>query len=103
LLERGANVNEVDERNWSALHFAAQNYDPLAAKILIEAGADLNSSDNYGNTIISTAVLNSAGRGEVITLLINYGADADIKNKSGISALDLAKTISNYNVLQYFE
>lgn len=103
LIKLKANVNLQDKsRKWSALHFAAQEYDDVSTKILIENGADVNAQDAHGSTVIARAVFSSHGRGSVIEILRDHGADANIKNNSGISALDLAKTISNYDVLQFF-
>lgn len=102
LINFGANVNVRDNRDWTALHFAAQNYDINATKLLIENGADINAKDFYNNNVISKAVMMSKGRGEVIEFLLEHGADYNMKNKSGISALDTAKTISNYDVFQFF-
>lgn len=102
LLEHGADVNLQCERNWTALHFAAQNYDLVASKLLIQNGANVNAQDDYGNSVISKAVFNCRNNGgELIKLLLENGADINVRNQSGISALDLAKTISNYNVIQY--
>src|SRR5215204_247361 len=103
LLESGADVNIRDKRDWTAPHFAVQEYDLVSTKQLISHGADVNARDDYGNNIISRAVMNSLGRGDVIQLLLAHGADAHFKNKSGISAFDSARAISNYNVIQYFE
>ena len=101
LIANNADVNISDERRWTALHFAAQEYDIETTKLLVDAGAEVNALDDYGNSVISKAVLNSKGRGDVITFLIANGADVNLHNHSGISALDLARKISNYNVLQY--
>lgn len=103
LIEAGADVNIRDKRGWTALHFAAQRHDVTSAERLIQNGADVNIPDSYENSVISTAVYNSRGRGDMIELLRASGADENAKNKSGISALDLAKTISNYDVAQFFE
>lgn len=103
LIANRADVNIRDQRDWTALHFAAQEYDIVSTKRLVQAGAEINAIDDYGNSVISRAVLNSQGRGDVITVLIENGADIDFKNRSGFSALDLARNISNYNVIQFLK
>ena len=103
LLSNGADPNIREEKNWTALHFAVQNYDLVSSKLLLENGADVNAQDAYGNNVISRAVLNSRGRGDVIRLLRKYGADINSKNMSGISALDLAQSISNYDIIQFLQ
>lgn len=103
LVEKGADVNIHDNRGWTALHFAAQRFDVLSAELLIRKGADVNAQDRFGNNVIARAVADSRGRGDVIELLLKNGADATVKNQSGISALDTARSISNYNVIQFFE
>ena len=103
LINNGADVNIRDKRNWTALHFAAQEYDLLSTQKLVQGGANVDAQDDYGNSVISRAVFNSRGRGDVIQVLLNHGADVNIKNNSGISALDLAKRISNYDIVQFFQ
>ena len=103
LVENGADVNSQDARSWTALHFGAQNSDHDAVKILLENKADVTRVDDYGNSVLSTAVFNSRGECSVIKLLLSFGADASVKNKSGVSAMSLAHTISNYDVMHCFE
>ena len=103
LLRGGANVNKRDKRDWTALHFAVQEDDLIATKMLVEAGAEVNAQDDYGNNVVLRSVSAFRGNGEVIQFLKAHGADVDLQNKSGISALDSAKQISNYNILQFLE
>lgn len=44
----------------------------------------------------------SRGRGEIIKLLLEYGADKDRVNNHGVSPYALAQTIANYDVRQFF-
>jgi uncharacterized protein len=69
---------------------------------LLDAGALVDPRDSYGNTPLFRAVFNSSGNGDVIKLLRGAGADPYAKNASGISPLKLARTISNYDVRQFF-
>ena len=102
LIKAGADVNVKDKNSWAPLHYAAQDYLIGIAELLIDNGADVNAKDGNGNTVIWRAVFSSQGRGEMITMLKAKGADATIENDSGINALKLAKSISNYDVAQYF-
>jgi ankyrin repeat protein len=47
---------------------------------------------------LSHAVFESRGRGEMIRLLLSFGADKALKNKHGVSPENLARTIANYDV-----
>jgi ankyrin repeat protein len=103
LLARGADVNIRDHRNWTALHFAAQEYDLTSVRQLVEHDADVNAQDDFGNPPIWRAAFNSRGRGDVIQFLLANDADKNLKNNTGISALDLAKTSTKFETAQFFE
>ncbi len=73
------------------------------AASLIEHGAKIDVQDAWGNTPLGVAVSNSRGNGEMIRLLLAHGADKNIKNNYGISPLDYARQVANYNIVQFFE
>ena len=102
LIDNGSDVNLQDKQGLSPLHFAAQNYNVKAAKTLLQAGAKVDARDKYGNAALWTAVFNSRGRGDIIMLLLEHGADRSAKNRSGKSPLELADMIGNYDVKQFF-
>jgi len=54
------------------------------AKILIDAGADLDFQNNDGSTALISAAF--FGRPEIVRLLLDAGADKTIKNKYGGTA-----------------
>jgi hypothetical protein len=56
------------------------------AKILMDAGADLNVRNNEGSTALITAAFFC--RPELVTLLLKKGADKTIKNKYGQTAYE---------------
>lgn len=103
LKSEGADFFLQDNNGWTLLHFAADRYLLDVAKFLISNEVDVNSKDNYGNTVISRATFSSKGKGEMIRLLLASGADPSIKNNSGVSAINLANLIANHNVKQFFE
>lgn len=102
LILSGANINQQDKLGWTTLHHAVQKYNVPATHLLLKSSADLEIKDDYGNTPLLRAVFASNGKGDIIKLLLDSGADIDNKNDSGISSIELAETIANYNVIQFF-
>jgi ankyrin repeat protein len=72
----------------TALVFAAREGDPESAKLLLDAGADVNQTTEYGWTPLLTATNNRHYR--LATNLIERGADVNIANKGGWTSLYLA-------------
>ncbi|HSQ98202.1 MAG TPA: ankyrin repeat domain-containing protein [Rickettsiales bacterium] len=81
----GADVNEVNIANVSALHLAARNYAYESAKVLIENDAKVNAIDLEGWTPLMRASLN--GDKKIMELLISNGANIWAQNKFGDTAL----------------
>lgn len=102
LLDRGADVNSQDKNGHAALHFAAMNYCADVARRLLASGARVDIQDSDGNTPLSNAVFYSEGKGAMIRLLLNAGADRNLSNKHGQSPLGLAESIANYDNLKHF-
>lgn len=98
LIRNGADVNIQDSLGYTALHYETQNYLVEACKLLLENKADVDIQDIQGNTSLFRAVFNSMGRGEVIV-----GADINVKNKHGVSPLQLANTIGNFDITQFMK
>lgn len=102
LLRAGAKVNTSDDQGFTPLHHAAQRHSLEIVRLLLDAGASVNQCDVYGNTALFRAVFESRGRKEVVWALLKAGADASIKNKSGVSARELVETIANYDLSGLF-
>jgi len=102
-LESDWDVNEQDENGWTALHFAAQNNSVPIGKLLIEAGADIEAKDSYGNTPLFRATFASHGDCRFIKLLLINGADPNASNHHNVSPLMLARKIGNYPVANCFD
>jgi len=73
---------------------AIDNGDADRVRSLLDAGADVNALDRYGQT----ALMNAAHKGykEIVWLLAKSGADLNHTAKHGLSALMLA-VISNHS------
>lgn len=97
------NINIQDESGYTALHYCAQNGKLALAKLLIDKGADVNRKDIYGNTPLFKAVFFSGGHKEMISLLLQAGADANEHNDAGVSPRELAQNIGNFDVTACFE
>lgn len=103
LLNLELNPNIKDKLGWTSLHYACQQYFPDIVETLLRHKVDIEAKDNFGNTPLWRATFSSKGRGEIIKILIAHGANINNKNNSNISPLELANTISNYNVKMFFE
>lgn len=101
LIDQGADPNIRDVNGEAPLHFAAREFRPEEAKLLLAHGAVVDLQDGHGNTPLSRAVYDSRGRGEMIALLLEAGADKKLKNRHGVSPEELANTIANHNVSQF--
>jgi ankyrin repeat protein len=72
----------------TALVFAAREGDPESARLLLDAGADVNQTTEYGWTPLLTATNNRHYK--LATKLIERGAGVNIANKGGWTPLYLA-------------
>lgn len=102
-LDKGANINARDHRGETALHVAARGFCLNAASFLLAAGAQVDLSDQQGNTPLYHAVFNAAGRGEMIRLLIAAGANQKHRNRYGLSPLDMARSITKYDAATFLK
>ena len=90
LISKGANMNAT-KWGWNALIWASYEGHFKIAKYLISKGADVNVKDDFfGNTALMNASLN--GHFELVKFLVSKGANVNAKNKSGLTALNKAKT-----------
>ena len=102
LVSQGADVNLQDGQGWTPLHFAAQALSEPVTSYLLARGAAVDCEDRFGNTPLFRATFACEGDGKVIQALRAAGADPKKKNKSGIDPLNLARTIANYDIAQFY-
>ena len=100
-IEAGANIHASDSMGCTPLHFAANEYRLAAAQALLEAGALVDAENAGGNTPLSMAVLNSLGRGEMVLLLREHGADVDYRNERGVAPVRVASRLADYNIAKW--
>jgi uncharacterized protein len=48
LIRQGVDLNVADRDGWTPLHFAAQNYDNVIARLLLDSGATIDPRDANG-------------------------------------------------------
>jgi hypothetical protein len=99
LLQRGEDVNAVDETGWTALMIAAVTVQPQAISALLDGGARVDQQDRHGDTaLIGCAAVRfgnlhlAAG---IIGSLLSHGASVETTNDLGESALMWASRAGN--------
>ncbi|UOQ71477.1 ankyrin repeat domain-containing protein [Hymenobacter cellulosilyticus] len=102
LLPKGPALDQQDCNGLTALHFAAQAYAVEMASLLLIAGATVDVTDAYGNSPLWRATFESRGQGGMLKLLLAHGANPDQANDSGVAPRQLAETIANFDVKQFF-
>lgn len=81
----GTNINEKDPFGGSSPLISAALFGKTEmAKILIDAGADINFQNNEGSTALHTAAFFC--RPEIVKMLLEKNADKTIKNKYNSTA-----------------
>ena len=95
LLSYDAKVNLTDNAGKTAFMYAAQ-YDTYEKvfRELLKAGALVNVKANDGTTALMLACENN--KPEIVSLIINAGADINAKDYDGYKAIDYAKNNKQY-------
>ena len=99
LLENGADINAISsDRGYSAVMDAVWRKNYSLTKYLIEKGADLSFISSDGQPIMVLAVGN--GNAQIVELLMQHGADADIKDSMGMTAREYADLFKRPAIMQ---
>jgi len=104
LTEEGANVTEVDASGFNALMTAANSGYLDIVKYLLkndDVVEDIDRQSKMGNTALIVAV--NKKNANIMELLIKAGADANIKNKKGKTALSIAKGLKKQELIDILE
>ena len=95
---QGANINAKDNYGNTALLVAGWSTDNFhLIRYLVESGANINESNQNGDTPLMDAAY--LDKSEFVRYLLVSGADPSLKNFNGDSAMDLAKTDTNRELI----
>jgi len=94
LIKFGVDVEAADEDGWTPLHFACikpESY--MAAENLVSQGqAPHSPADKRGDTPLHVACSHAAG--EAARMLMRMGADAELPDKGGRTAMALCEAVA---------
>ena len=91
LLTKGADVNSVNDFQYKPMLISLvrrRKFHVKCARILLQSGANVNITDDKGNTALSAAVENQ--RHHVTDMLLAWGADVNKSNAVGFTPLMMA-------------
>ncbi|NPA58483.1 MAG: ankyrin repeat domain-containing protein [Aquificae bacterium] len=80
---------------------SAQLGDVERVKLALAKGADVNAQDDKGGTALHWAVF--YGHGDIVRLLLMHGANPDIKDRNGITPVDVARINGRKEMLKILE
>ena len=90
LIDAKSDINAADDDGYTALHQAALKGNAEFAELLIKAEADVNAVNKKGETALYVSI--DKGRIEkFVKVLIESGANPDIKTREDKTAWDLIK------------
>lgn len=91
LIDHGADINQIDKAENSALMLAANEGHCKIVELLIAKGANIHHENKNGNTALLLAAWEV--HADVVQCLLNHGAKSGHKNKLKFNALELLQKI----------
>lgn len=95
LIEKGADVNKP---GWAPLHYAATKGDLDMIALLLENDAYIDAESPNKSTPLMMAAM--YGTSAAVKALLVAGADPELKNELGMSAIDFAEKVSRKDVVE---
>lgn len=93
LLTAGSNPNAENNKGITPLNFAIQFFDAKIVTTLVNAGANVNHLNKTDDLSPLSVVAIMKNRLEMIPLLLEKGADINLENSSGMTALAMLLSI----------
>tara|TARA_A100001037_G_scaffold225320_1_gene203285 strand:- start:1684 stop:2067 length:384 start_codon:yes stop_codon:yes gene_type:complete len=99
-IDQSSDIDEVDFKGWSGLHWALVRELPDVIKLLLDSGADPNLPTGAGHIPINIAI--RSGQVEATRMLLTAGADSDREDSEGNTPQALAATWQYRKVSKLF-
>ena len=101
-LDQKHGYDTLDQKQWTPLHCACcstSDNNIVIARLLIDAGADVNLKDNDGTTPLLIAA--TIGRIDLVRLLVQSGADLNLHDVEGVTPLMKAIGTGDKKMVSY--
>ncbi len=95
LIEKGADVNKP---GWAPLHYAATKGNLAMMDLLLENDAYIDAESPNKSTPLMMAAM--YGTSAAVKALLAAGADPELKNEQGLSAIDFANKVNRKDVAE---
>ncbi|KAM8919812.1 ankyrin repeat and EF-hand domain-containing protein 1 isoform 2-T3 [Lycaon pictus] len=101
LLEKGANVNATDNFLWTPLHFACHAGQQDIVELLVKSGAVIDALSINNSTPLTRAI--ESCRLDTVKYLLDIGANFQLENRKGHTAMDIAKAYADYRIISLIQ
>ncbi len=99
-------INKPNPKGWNAIILAAFNHHPAIVKLLLQHGADINSTNSNGTTVLmyaKTKVLINNNFSFLDFLIENGAAINQRDKKNKYTVLDYAKQLNHTRLIDYLK
>ncbi|MDO6853678.1 ankyrin repeat domain-containing protein [Cellulophaga lytica] len=99
LVKYGLNINHLDDSGWTFAHYNINNFDILS--FAMNSGLDISIKNKLGRNIMFTLIedVRQNDFEKYLQILIDFGADINIKDKFGITPIHYSVIVSNISAL----